>query len=215
MLKIYKTDSVEKTVKKVKKITTDCWIELTTPTIDEIEKVVAKTKIDKDLILKMLDEEELPRVEQSDNATLIVIDTPFLEENETTHSYKTYPLGIIITKNNYVVTITTKKTNILKVIGPKMLGCTQVFENRYMLDDPKTLKIDRGIQLPEKPVIFVANHGFRDDVLATVLAAKRHAYLYCGSLPLFYNSFNGYATSLVGQVMTNRKSKQSKRKRNK
>lgn len=113
MLKIYKTDSVEKTVKKVKKITTDCWIELTAPTIDEIEKVVAKTKIDKDLILKMLDEEELPRVEQSDNATLIVIDTPFLEENETTHSYKTYPLGIIITKNNYVVTITTKKTNIL------------------------------------------------------------------------------------------------------
>lgn len=113
MLKIYKTDNVEKTVKKIKKITIDCWIELTAPTIDEIEKVVAKTKIDKDLILKMLDEEELPRIEQDDNATLIVIDTPFLEENDTTHSYKTYPLGIIITNNNYVVTISPKRTTIL------------------------------------------------------------------------------------------------------
>ena len=113
MLKIYKTDNIEKTVKKEKKITVDCWIELTNPTIDEIDKVVAKTKIDKDLILKMLDEEELPRIEQDDNSTLIVIDTPFLEEYETTHSYKTYPLGIIITNNNYVVTISPKKTNIL------------------------------------------------------------------------------------------------------
>ena len=113
MLKIYKTDAKEKIVKKENKITTDCWIELTSPTIDEIEKVVAKTKIDKDLILKMLDEEELPRIEQDENSTLIVIDTPFLEEYETTHSYKTYPLGIIITNNNYVVTISPKRTTIL------------------------------------------------------------------------------------------------------
>lgn len=100
--------------------------------------------------------------------------------------------------------------NILKKVGPSMLGCTQVLENRTFLQDPNALRLDSGIILPEKPVIFVANHGFRDDVLATVLAAKRHAYLYCGSLPLFYNSFNGYATSLVGQVMTNRKNRESR-----
>ena len=88
-------------------------MELTSPTNDEIDKVVEKTSVDKDLILKMLDDEELPRVEQSGNATLVVIDTPYLEPGETSHIYKTYPLGIIITENNYVITVSPKKTNIL------------------------------------------------------------------------------------------------------
>ena len=113
MLKIYKTNSKEKSIKKIKKIMTDSWIYLSSPTTDEIDKVVEKTKIDKDLILKMQDEEELPRVEQSGNATLIVIDTPYLEPDETSYTYNTYPLGIIITKNNYVITVSPRKIPIL------------------------------------------------------------------------------------------------------
>lgn len=112
MLKVYKTMQVEKKIKKIKRIVTDSWIELTSPTNDEIDKVVEKTNVDKDLILKMLDDEERPRVEQSGNAILIVIDTPYLEHNES-NNYKTYPLGIIITDNNYVITITSKRLNLL------------------------------------------------------------------------------------------------------
>lgn len=113
MLKIFKTSAVEKNIKKAKKITSDSWLDLTNPTQDEIEKVVEKTKIDKDLILKMLDEEELPRIEQSGNATLVVIDTPYLEPGEVSHIYSTYPLGIIITDNNYVITVSSKKITVL------------------------------------------------------------------------------------------------------
>lgn len=113
MIKIYKTSSVEKNLKKSKKITVDSWISLTSPTNDEIEKVTEKTNVDKDLILKMLDIEELPRIEQSGNATLVVIDTPYLEEGETSHIYSTYPLGIIITNNGYVITVSQKRISIL------------------------------------------------------------------------------------------------------
>lgn len=112
MLKVYKTMQVEKKIKKIKRIVTDSWIELTSPTNDEIDKVVEKTNVDKDLILKMLDDEERPRVEQSGNAILIVIDTPYLEHDES-NNYKTYPLGIIITDNNYVITITSKRLELL------------------------------------------------------------------------------------------------------
>lgn len=110
MLKIYKTSSVEKKIKKIKKATVDCWIELTAPTNDEIDKVVAKTLVDKDLITTMLDIEELPRVERGSNATLVVVDTPYLDED---HQYTTIPLGIIITDNNFVITVSPKKTTIL------------------------------------------------------------------------------------------------------
>ena len=113
MLKVYKTNPIDKNTKKLRKIVIDSWICLTSPTNDEIEKVVEKTKIDKDLILKMLDEEELPRIEQTQNATLVVIDTPYLEERDLSHVYSTYPLGIIITNNNYLITISTKKIEIL------------------------------------------------------------------------------------------------------
>ena len=100
MLKIYKTSAVEK------------WIDLIMPAPDEIDKVANRTGVDKDLIMKLLDTEELPRVEQEDNATLIVIDIPYLE-NEGEHKYKTYPLGIIITNNNYIITVSVKKTTLL------------------------------------------------------------------------------------------------------
>ena len=113
MLKIFKTSTIEKKIKKVKRTTVDTWLELTSPTNDEIDKVVEKTLVDKDLILKMLDDEERPRVEQSGNATLIVIDTPYLEKDEKGSNYKTYPLGIIITDNNYVITVSSKRIELL------------------------------------------------------------------------------------------------------
>lgn len=93
-------------------MTADCWIDLIVPTVDEIEKVANRTGVEKELIMKLLDTEELPRVEQEDNATLIVIDIPYLE-NEGEHKYKTYPLGIIITNNNYIITVSVKKTMLL------------------------------------------------------------------------------------------------------
>lgn len=61
----------------------------------------------------MLDDEERPRVEQSGNATLIAIDTPYLEKDENGSNYKTYPLGIIITDNNYVITVSSKRIELL------------------------------------------------------------------------------------------------------
>lgn len=101
--------------------------------------------------------------------------------------------------------------NFLKIVGPFMLGCTQQIENRKWLNNPYSSEKDDEIILPDKPVIFASNHGFRDDILATVLAAKRHGYIFFGSIPLFYNTFNGFATSLVGNVLVNRKSAESKK----
>ena len=54
MLNIYKTDDKQK-IKKLNKIMQNTWIDLVNPTSDEIEEVVNKTNISKNLILKMLD----------------------------------------------------------------------------------------------------------------------------------------------------------------
>ena len=110
MLKCYKTNLRRKVTEEIAQIEPDCWIDLVTPNEKEIDSVVAATEIDRDLIMKMLDDDELPRVETSGNATLVVIDVPaYGGKNRNI----TYTLGIIVTTNSYFITIAPKTTPIL------------------------------------------------------------------------------------------------------
>lgn len=110
MLRFYKTDQQTKEIVKLEKPEIDCWIDMVAPTDEEIAEVLNVTKIDADLLTKMRDDDELPRVETSKTATLIVIDVPAVDDDA---DYITYPIGIIVTNNNYVITVSPRKTNIL------------------------------------------------------------------------------------------------------
>lgn len=111
MLKYYKTDLSVGLTKELDTIQPDCWIDLSSPSQSEVEQVIAETGVESDLILKMLDEDELPRIESSDDATLIVIDVPASIDNGKKHI--TYPLGVIISESHYIITISPKSTKIL------------------------------------------------------------------------------------------------------
>ena len=98
---------------------------------------------------------------------------------------------------------------IIKKIGPCFLHCQQVFEDRNQLEKNKNNR-DEKIVLPDEPVIWAPNHGFRDDALATVLAAYRNGYFLFGSLPQFYNTIDGVTAWLNGSILVNRKNKESR-----
>lgn len=102
----------------------------------------------------------------------------------------------------------------IKTLGPYFLKNPQVFENRNFLRNPGAggkAAPDPEIILPSEPVIWASNHAFKDDTLATILAAKRHAYILFGSLPQFFNTFDGITAFLNGVIMTNRKVSASKK----
>lgn len=101
---------------------------------------------------------------------------------------------------------------IFKKFGSKFLANPQIFENRNFLRNPHASDIaeDSDIVLSYEPVIWTSNHGFKDDGLATILAAQRHAYLLFGSLPQFYNTIDGITAWLNGVVMFNRKAASSR-----
>ena len=111
MLKFFKTNSKEQTLEEIQEICPDCWIDLSEPSQAEIDHVVNATHVDRNLIDKMLDSDELPRIESDKDANLVVIDTPIFINQED--KYVTYPLGIIITNNNYVITVAPKNTPVL------------------------------------------------------------------------------------------------------
>lgn len=114
MIKIFKNEFDSEIVKKIDKIEDNCWINLVKPTAEEIKVVVDTLNIEEDLITKVLDEEELPRIEKTDNATLVVVDGPYMEDVHVKSKYTTYPLGIIICNDSHIITVSLKEFSVLK-----------------------------------------------------------------------------------------------------
>lgn len=112
MINIYTTDE-EMKFKELKNLRKGCWIDMINPTNDEIKEIASKTNTDLDLLLKLTDDEELPRIEVGDNATLIVIDTPYITDTRYKHKYNTDPLGIIVNNDGYFITISLKRQTFL------------------------------------------------------------------------------------------------------
>lgn len=109
------------------------------------------------------------------------------------------------------VLVRRKLNFFIKHLGKNFLSNSQIIENRNCLENKSSVIPEKQIVLPKEPVIWTANHAFKDDTLATILAIKRHAYILFGSVPQFYNTFDGVTAWLNGVVMTNRNSKASKR----
>lgn len=109
MLNIYKTD--DQKIEKVNKIGPNVWVELINPDTEEIKQVVNEAEVDEDLLTKLLDDDELPRIEAGKISTLIVVDTPYLVDTAYKNKYYTYPLGIIIARDTFI-TISLKELNI-------------------------------------------------------------------------------------------------------
>jgi len=110
---------------------------------------------------------------------------------------------------------------LIKAVGKNFLKNGQYIENREILirnfdnnisfrEEDRKLQ-DKGIILPKEPVIWVVNHGFKDDTLATILACLRHSYILFGNCAQFYNTFDGILSHLNGIFQCNRKSQMSKK----
>lgn len=97
MMQIYLTQNNQFT--QIDQIQSGCWVNLTNPTKEEVDIVVATLNLDPDFVTTSLDEEELAHVEIDTNATLIVIDIPIICNDEDIAPFNTVPLGIILTKD--------------------------------------------------------------------------------------------------------------------
>jgi len=75
---------------------------------------------------------------------------------------------------------------------------------------PDEYEKDLGVKLPKGPVIFAPNHHFKDDALATVIAADKPITFMFGSIPLYFNTTDGILTYLIGAILINRKNANSR-----
>ena len=113
MISIYKT--VEEELISLDKIEEGCWVSVTRPTAEELERLQEDTGIDIDDLRAPLDDEERSRIELEDNYNMILVDIPSLDEKDR---YVTIPLGVFMTKE-HIVTICLEETPVLKAFENK------------------------------------------------------------------------------------------------
>ena len=126
MLKIYRTD--ERLIEERNQFEEGVWVALTSPSMEECQKVSAYYDIDIVDIRAALDDEESSRIELEDGYTLILVDIPSIEINHdvascltydippksiTCITYITIPLGILLTQGA-IITVCTEDTPVLQ-----------------------------------------------------------------------------------------------------
>mgnify|MGYP001161534100 CR=1 FL=1 len=120
MIEIFRTQAREaggKTVtemERIQEIVPDCWINLSAPTEDELERVQTALNLPPEFLRYPLDEEERPRIDVGDepDQVLVIADLPFVRREGTQVRFETMPMGIIIS-SKCLVTIALRDVGLL------------------------------------------------------------------------------------------------------
>lgn len=113
MLKIYKTMDDKGLFREINKIEKGSWINLSNPTPQEINNLVNSIGINEEFIKYSLDIEERARIDFEDDQTLIIIDIPKTESSSKS-DYSTIPLGIIVIRDDYFITVCSENADVIK-----------------------------------------------------------------------------------------------------
>lgn len=114
MFKIYNTELEINNTVEVKEIKKGCWINMVSPSENEIEEVCNAVNISDDFIRYALDYEEKARIDMDDDGTtLFIIDVPILEKEQDSEIYTTMPVGLIFVRDDYFITVSLKKNKII------------------------------------------------------------------------------------------------------
>lgn len=98
------------------------WIDLVNPTKEEIQKVSEICGISASVILQVLVEKELPRIKQFDGGILTVIDIPYMKDKNIKNKYVTFPLGVIICDNGFILTVSLIEYDFLNKFKLNQIG---------------------------------------------------------------------------------------------
>ena len=111
MIDLYST--LDGKIVKTDEICPGTWIHLTDPSKEELNEISTTLNVEQDFLRAALDEEETVRIESEEDQTLIVVDIPVVQPERTSFLYSTIPLGIIITKTNFI-TVCLEETSIIE-----------------------------------------------------------------------------------------------------
>ena len=135
MFKMYCTNMETNITEETKEFTKGNWINMVSPSEEEIKEVCENIHIQEDFIRYALDPEEKARVdvEDDDNTILFIIDTPIMEIESGAKVYSTTPIGVIFVRDDYIITVSLNKNPILEDLAKKKIKSIITYKKSRML----------------------------------------------------------------------------------
>ena len=110
MIEILK--SKDRALIKLDKLTKGSWVNVISPSSDEIKTLKSKFNIPEEVFSSLKDVDEIPTIERYKDLLFILIKTPQKVEKVTQGKYITIPLGILLTPD-YFITICFQDNEII------------------------------------------------------------------------------------------------------
>lgn len=130
LLKIYNTNLETNELEEIKEFKKGVWINLVNPSENEIKRLCENLKIEEDFIRYSLDYEEKARIDQEedDNTTLFIVDVPIIERKEESEVFTTMPLGMIVVRDDFFVTVSLRKNKIIETFEKAKIKNFQTYK---------------------------------------------------------------------------------------
>ena len=130
LLKIYNTDIETNELQEIKEFKKGAWVNLVNPSENEIRKVCENINIQEEFIRDALDFEEKARIdrEEDDDTILFVVDVPIIEKGEENEIYTTMPLGMIVVRDDFFITVSLRKNKIIESFEKRKIKNFQTYK---------------------------------------------------------------------------------------
>lgn len=114
MMEIFKTNEDTHMLVRSDLIEKGCWINLIAPTPEELAILNRAMEIEQTFLADALDDEEKPRIDTEDDQTLIIVDIPYVYEDDKIIKFETVPMGLLQVRDDYFITICSKPAAVLE-----------------------------------------------------------------------------------------------------
>jgi len=114
MVEIFKTSEHGLELLSIDAIEKGCWINLTEPDEEELDLLTQTIGAEPAFLRDPLDVEEKPRIDVEDDQILIIVDIPYIYEDDKSIKFETLPMGLLQVRDDYIITICSKQVPVLE-----------------------------------------------------------------------------------------------------
>ena len=135
MFKMYNTNIITNVTEETTEFTRGNWINMVSPSDEEIKTVCENVNIQEDFIRYALDSEEKARIdiEEDDGTILFIIDTPIIDIESGAKVYSTIPIGVIFVRDDYIITVSINKNPIIENLLKNKMKTIITYKKSRML----------------------------------------------------------------------------------
>ncbi len=190
MLKIYNTNMETNKLEEIKEFRKGSWINLVNPSENEIKRVCESINIQEDFIRDALDYEEKARIdtEEDDNTILFVIDVPVIEKSEDNDIYTTMPLGMIVVRDDFFITVSLRKNKIIEDFEKRKIKNFQTYKKTrfifqiFYLNSSYFLNYLKQINKETEIAEYILKNSMKNKELLKLLSLEKGLVYFATSL---------------------------------